>query len=114
MIRPWQLLTIQAMGNCMDRRKTTRRDLRTGVFYTWPMVYGWIYPQLMMVLMVMVTYAVITPLLLPFCAMFFAAAYIMYKYQLLYVYINDYQSGKYTVYSLLLFVTCTNIHTLCY
>ena len=33
------------MSRCMDRRKTTRRDLRTGAFYAWPMLYGWIYPQ---------------------------------------------------------------------
>jgi lysine-specific demethylase 3 len=30
---------------------------------------------------------------MPFCAVFWACAYLMYKYQLLYVYINDYQSG---------------------
>ena len=43
MIRPWQLSTIHLMSNCMDRRKTTRRDLRTGAFYAWPMLYGWIF-----------------------------------------------------------------------
>jgi magnesium-transporting ATPase (P-type) len=45
MIRPWQIITIHLMSRCMDRRKTTRRDLRTGAFYAWPMLYGWIYPQ---------------------------------------------------------------------
>lgn len=99
MIRPWQLSTILLMGNCMDRRETTRRDLRTGAFYSWPMLYGWIYPQLMMVLMIMVTYSCITPLIMPFCVLFFAAAYLMYKYQLLYVYINDYQSGGFMWYA---------------
>eukprot|EP01038_Epipyxis_sp_PR26KG_P012944 gene12944-17354_t len=48
MIRPWQLSTILLMGQCIDKRETTRRDLRTGAFYSWPMLYGWIYPQLMM------------------------------------------------------------------
>jgi hypothetical protein len=99
MIRPWQLSTIHLMGNCMDKRKTTRRDLRTGAFYSWPMLYGWIYPQLMMVLMIVVTYSTITPLISPFGIVFFAVAYIMYKYQLLYVYINDYQSGGYMWYA---------------
>ena len=45
MIRPWQIITIHLISRCMDRRKTTRRDLRTGAFYAWPMLYGWIYPQ---------------------------------------------------------------------
>eukprot|EP00597_Dinobryon_sp_UTEXLB2267_P009397 CAMPEP_0170086304 /NCGR_PEP_ID=MMETSP0019_2-20121128/21018_1 /TAXON_ID=98059 /ORGANISM="Dinobryon sp., Strain UTEXLB2267" /LENGTH=640 /DNA_ID=CAMNT_0010303293 /DNA_START=83 /DNA_END=2005 /DNA_ORIENTATION=+ len=99
MIRPWQLSTIHLMGSCMDRRTTTRRDLRTGAFYSWPMLYGWIYPQLMMVLMVMTAYAVISPLLMPLCVIFFTVAYLMYKYQLLYVYINDYQSGGFMWYA---------------
>lgn len=99
MVRPWQLSTIFLMSTGMDRRRATRRDLRTGAFYSWPMLYGWIYPQLMMVLMIMVTYCCITPLLMPFCAIFFAGAYVMYKYQLLYVYINEYQSGGYMWYA---------------
>lgn len=99
MIRPWQLSTILTMGHCMDRRKCTRRDLRTGAFYAWPMLYGWVYPQLMMVLMIQVTYACIAPLLMPVCSLFFAFAYTMYKYQLLYVYINDYQSGGFMWYA---------------
>jgi hypothetical protein len=64
MLRPWQLSTILLMGNCMDRRKCTRRELRTGAFFAWPMLYGWIYPQLMMVLMIMVTYSCISPILM--------------------------------------------------
>lgn len=99
MIRPWQSITIQIISKCMDRKRSTRRDLRTGVFYAWPMLYGWCYPQLMMVLMIMVTYSCIAPFLMPFCVLFFCFAYIMYKYQLLYVYINDYQSGGYMWYA---------------
>lgn len=30
MMRPWQLSTILLMGKCMNRQKTTRRELRTG------------------------------------------------------------------------------------
>ena len=49
----------------------------------------------MMVLMIMLVYSCITPLLMPLGAVFFAFVYVMYKYQLLYVYINEYQSGGY-------------------
>ena len=94
MIRFWQLSTILSMTYIMDKRKCTRRDLRTGAFYSWPMLYGWIYPQLMMVLMIQVTYACIAPFLMPLCTVFFMFSYTMYKYQLLYVYINTDQSGK--------------------
>ena len=41
----------------------------------------------------MMVYACISPLLMPFCVLFFSASYMMYKYQLLYVYVNAYQSG---------------------
>lgn len=92
MLRPWQLSSILLLGTCMDRKKCTRRELRTGAFYAWPMLYGWIYPQLLMVLMIMVTYACIAPLLMPFGIIFFIFSYLMYKYQLLYVYVNNDQS----------------------
>jgi hypothetical protein len=99
MVRPWQSVTVQVISKCMDKRRSTRRDLRTGAFFAWPMLYGWCYPQLMMVLMIMVTYATIAPFLMPFCILFFAFAYVMYKFQLLYVYINDYQSGGFMWYA---------------
>lgn len=41
MIRPFQLSTIHLLGIFIDRKKCTRRDLRSGAFYTWPMLYGW-------------------------------------------------------------------------
>jgi hypothetical protein len=85
--------------NFCRNSETTRRELRTGAFYSWPMLYGWIYPQLMMVLMIQLTYCVITPLMMPFCAVFFAFVYVMYKYQLMYVYINNDQSGGFMWYA---------------
>lgn len=99
MVRPWQLSSIMTMFFCMNKKKCTRRELRTGAFYAWPMVYGWVYPQLMMVLMIQVTYGCIAPLLMPLCCLFFIFSYAMYKYQLLYVYINDYQSGGFMWYA---------------
>ncbi len=82
-----------------DKKKCTRRELRTGVFSVPPMLYGWIYPQLLMVFMIMSTYACIAPLLMPFCLFFFLVSYLMYKFQILYVYNNDYQSGGYMFYA---------------
>ncbi len=36
---------------------------------------------------------------MPLCLGFFGFSYIMYKYQLLYVYINEYQSGGFMWYA---------------
>jgi hypothetical protein len=99
MLRPWQLATILSISYGMDRRKCTRRELRTGAFYSWPMLYGWVYPQLMIVEMIVLTYSVISPLLMPFAIVFYVFAYAMYKYQLLYVYVNEYQSGGFMFYA---------------
>ena len=37
----------------------------------------------------------ISPLIIPLCMIYFGMVYLMYKYQLLFVYINSYQSGGY-------------------
>jgi hypothetical protein len=60
MLRVIPLLDILAVGMCMDKRKCTRRELRTGAFADPPMLYGWIYPNLMMVLMIMLTYCCVS------------------------------------------------------
>lgn len=98
MLRFWPLLSILGVKSCSDRKKMTRRELRTGVFYDPPMWYGWCYPQVMMVLMILVTYSTIAPFLMPICTLFFGFCYMMYKYQLLYVFINEYQSGGFMWY----------------
>ena len=53
MLRLWPLFEILSVKCCMDRKKCTRRELRTGAFADPPMLYGWIYPNLLMVLMIM-------------------------------------------------------------
>jgi hypothetical protein len=93
MLRIWPLLTILGVKTCRNRKKMTRRELRTGAFADPPMSYGWYYPQIMMVVMIVVTYSTIAPFLMPFGALFFAFCYVIYKYQVLYIFINDYQSG---------------------
>jgi hypothetical protein len=53
-----------------------------------------------MVLMVVVTYMVISPIVCPFGVVFFGAAFLVYKYQLLYTYIPSRESGGKHFYSL--------------
>jgi hypothetical protein len=93
MLRVWTVAFVLPMRLCSNKKKCTRRELRSGVFGDAPMLYGHIYPHVMMVLMIVVTYSTMAPLLMPFGVAYFGGAYIMYKYQFLYVYVNDYQSG---------------------
>ncbi|KAJ3333288.1 hypothetical protein HDU76_009775 [Blyttiomyces sp. JEL0837] len=55
--------------------------------------YGIAYTVPVVVWVVGLTYAAIAPLILPFCALFFAVAYFIFKYQLLYVHVPKYETG---------------------
>ena len=79
MLRVWPLIEILSVRMCQDKKKCTIRELKTGAFANPPMLYGWIYPNLLMVLMIISTYCCIAPLLVPFGMLFYAFAYLMYK-----------------------------------
>ena len=57
------------------------------------MVYGWIYPSVLMVLACVNIYSCIAPLMVPFALVYFCMLFYMYKYQLLYVYVTNHQAG---------------------
>jgi hypothetical protein len=50
---------------------------------------------------------------MPFCTLFFFLAYMMYKYQLLYVYINESQSGGFMWYAVFGFCMIALIMGVC-
>lgn len=60
MLRVWPLLGIGIVEFFTDKDKCTRRELRTGIFADPPMWYGWIYPNILMVVMIMVTYSCVS------------------------------------------------------
>ena len=99
LLRTWPLVLYLSVRMCLNEKKCSWRDLRTGVFSTPILVYGWIYPSLLMVLMIITTYSCIAPLLMPFGMIYYGLVYAMYKYQVLYVYVNAYQSGGYMWYA---------------
>jgi hypothetical protein len=99
MMRLWPLIRFLFLSCCTNKKKTTRRELRAGVFADIPLVYGWIYPNILMVMMILCTYACIAPFATPFAWLYYCFAYVMYRYQLLYVYVNPYQSGGFMWYS---------------
>ena len=57
------------------------------------MKYGWEIPSQIFVIMICFTYAVISPVILPFGALYFGFSLIVYKKQILYVYQPVYESG---------------------
>jgi hypothetical protein len=99
-IRAWPILTFYTLTMFQDKRRCTRRQLRTGAFAAARMLYGWIYPCLLMIFMIIMIYSCIAPMVSLLAVMYFGFAYIMYKYQLLYVYVNEYQSGGQMWYSI--------------
>jgi uncharacterized membrane protein YgcG len=98
----------------MDERQF-QREKRSAIYIDQPILYGWVYPNLLMVLMIMMAYSCIAPLLMPVCSLFYVLAYLMYKYQLLYVYINQHQSGGnlwYSVFNMSIVALVSGVFTL--
>jgi hypothetical protein len=54
---------------------------------------GWEFPSQLLVIMIVFTYAIISPIILPVGALFFVGALVVYKKQVLYVYRPVYESG---------------------
>ncbi|CAM9127762.1 unnamed protein product [Ectocarpus fasciculatus] len=93
LLRGWPLIRVLWSQRCTNRDFATEREIRTGPFGPAELLYGWVYPTLLLVLVVCFVYAVISPFIMPAGAIFFALAYLVYKYQALYVYVPKYESG---------------------
>jgi len=63
------------------------------VYRVEPLYYGWEYPTQLLVIVICFTYAIISPIILIFGAVYFSAALMVYKKQVLYVYTPSYESG---------------------
>ena len=60
MLRVFPLLDIAIVSMCINKKTVTRREMRTGAFADPAMLYGWIYPNLLMILMIMLTYSCVS------------------------------------------------------
>jgi len=58
-----------------------------------PLYYGRAYADALLVFLFSIAYCVVAPLVVPFGAMYFAGAYIVFKRQLAYVYEKEYETG---------------------
>lgn len=75
-----------------DEKKLTQRELDS-VYRLENVQYGWEFPTQLLVVVIVFTYAVISPLILPFGLLYFMGALTVYKKQILYVYSPVYESG---------------------
>ena len=69
------------------------RDHRDHVFLQPEMMYGATYTGHLMVLIICLLFAVIAPLVYPFCLLYFAIAYVVYVHQGLHVYVPKNEAG---------------------
>jgi hypothetical protein len=93
MLRIWPLIQVGSLACTINEKRCSWRYLHTGIFATPEFTYAWYYPSMLMVLMIINIYALISPLILPFALLYFVFIFFLYKYQLLYVFQNNYQAG---------------------
>jgi Calcium-dependent channel, 7TM region, putative phosphate len=73
-------------------KKLTQREL-DWVYRLENVQYGWEFPTQLLVVVIVFTYAIICPVILPFGLVYFLGALVVYKKQILYVYSPVYESG---------------------
>jgi Calcium-dependent channel, 7TM region, putative phosphate len=72
--------------------KLTQREL-DAIYRQENVQYGWEFPTQLLAVVIVFTYAVICPIILPFGLLYFSGALMVYKKQILYVYRPVYESG---------------------
>lgn len=75
-----------------NEKKLTQREL-DAVYRLENVQYGWEFPTQLLVIVIVFTYAIICPIILPVGLLYFLGALVVYKKQVLYVYSPVYESG---------------------
>ena len=75
-----------------SEKMLTQRELNE-VYRPQELLYGWEYPTQLLVIVICFTYSCISPIILPVGAIYFTCALLVYKFQVLYVYTPEYESG---------------------
>ncbi|GKY92356.1 hypothetical protein MPSEU_000206500 [Mayamaea pseudoterrestris] len=84
-----RMLFLKLLSN---EKKLTQREL-DAVYRLENVQYGWEFPTQLLVVVIVFTYAVICPIILPFGLIYFLGALTVYKKQVLYVYSPVFESG---------------------
>ena len=78
LLRFGELLRYEFLRCIYKKKKLTQRDLNL-IYRGQEFRYGWEYPTQLLVLVICFTYAVITPVVLPFGCLYFSAAWLVYR-----------------------------------
>jgi Calcium-dependent channel, 7TM region, putative phosphate len=84
-----RMLFLKLLSN---ERKLTQREVDS-VYRLENVQYGWEFPTQLLVVVIVFTYAIMCPVILPVGMIYFMGALIVYKKQILYVYSPVYESG---------------------
>lgn len=96
---PWELSRVWAgfqfilVSSCTDRRQWTKRSQKAAYLTSPKLLFGWVYPSALSVMVIVMTYQVLTPLVSVFGLVYFSLGELVYKNNALYVYSADADSG---------------------
>jgi len=91
-VRIGALSRMLLLRSISSNQKLTQRELDE-IYRPENVQYGWEFPSQLLVIVIVFTYAVISPIILPVGVLFFAGSLVVYKKQVLYVYQPVYESG---------------------
>jgi hypothetical protein len=91
--RAWPCIQMLFARCCTDRRQWTKRSMQSAYLNCPELLYGWVYPSVLSVIVISMTYSVVTPLVSVFSFIFFVIAEVVYKNNALYVYHSFADSG---------------------
>jgi hypothetical protein len=84
LLRLGALLRLTFLRSCFKESQLTLREMRE-VYRKQEFMYGWEYPTQLFVIVIVFTYAVISPIIIPIGAIYFFGALMVYKMQALHV-----------------------------
>ena len=100
LLRVWPVIVCKVYLLFVDPRKLTRRTLVEGPLADIQTDYAYVMSYFLYVLCIALTYWVIAPILVFVAGLVFAANYVVYKYQLCYIMVNNNETGGLYFYKL--------------
>jgi len=91
-VRIGALSRMLLLRSISSNKKLTQRELDE-IYRPENVQYGWEFPSQLLVIVIVFTYAIISPVILPVGVLFFGGSLVVYKKQVLYVYQPVYESG---------------------
>lgn len=100
LLRLVPMVVYKLYRTCFNARKLTRRTLIEGPLADVTLDYSTELPQFLYIMCIALTYWVIAPILVFVTGLLFGANYLVYKYQLCYIVVNNNETGGLFFYKL--------------